>query len=307
MTDPSIILEEIEKGFEYYGYLVSKEISISEAGNNSCGCESYDCLLFILKSLEWRLEQELYDDITESLYKKLVLSIMTIIVNTIGVVYYGLTSSGTIPSLKDILKSASINITKNINLYTIPYQANNGYKYLWFAEPATEPIKTIYLEVADPDNSGNIGSITDFINKPTLISGSINYHLYMSNYPTIISGPYTFKVNNNVEDSIYFGYTSTDPIGNENIPTLQFSKVIIKGSSEYTLKFTNDANLNYIIIKEPVTEPIKTIWVNTPIYNEGEIPDTKMRAGVIIGGFRYYVSRVPFALDIETSNITLRT
>ena len=89
MTDPSIILEEIEKGFEYYGYLVSKEISISEAGNNSCGCESYDCLLFILKSLEWRLEQELYDDITESLYKKLVLSIMTIIVNTIGVVYYG--------------------------------------------------------------------------------------------------------------------------------------------------------------------------------------------------------------------------
>lgn len=308
MTDPSIILEEVEKGFEYYSYLVSKEISILEIGNDSlCKCESYTCLLYILKSLQWRLEEQLYDAITESLYRKLVLSIMSIIVNNTGVVYYGFTNSKTIPNLKEILKSNSINITSQSSLYTVPYEATTNYKYIWFAEPSTELRKNVYISVVDPDNTGNIGTITDFINKPVLVSGAINYNVYLSNYPTIVSGPFTFKINNDIEDSIYFGYTSINPFGNENIPSLQFNKLIIKGSTEYTLNFTNNANLNYIIIKEPVTEPIKTVWINTPIYNRGTIPDSKMREAVIIGDYRYYISRVPFSLDITTSNITLKT
>lgn len=74
MTDQEIILEYIEKGFKLYGDLVSKEISIKQIGNDICHCEiNYSCLLYILKSLEWRLEEELYDDITELLYRKLAL------------------------------------------------------------------------------------------------------------------------------------------------------------------------------------------------------------------------------------------
>ena len=307
MTDPQIISQDIQKGFEYYSYLIDNKIYTDQIGDtNSCSCDkSYLCLLYILKSLQWRLDLELYDEITEVLYNKLLLCTKTVLVSTSGIVFYGELSDNTIPTLGYILNSLSINIDNQSAEYIIPYTPSAGYKYLWFAEPATEPIKDIYIEVADPDNNGNIGKVTDFINKPILISGNINYNLYISNYPTIISGPYTFKASYIVESTIEFGYTNTDPEGIESGVSLQFSIDVPKLSSSYALDFTNNADLQYLIIKEPITEPVKTVWINTPIYNRGVIPDTKMRNIVVVGSFRYYLSKVPFALDSSSSIIIL--
>lgn len=104
--------------------------------------------------------------------------------------------------------------------------------------------------------------------------------------------------------TIFYGFSDTNPYGNEDGQTLTNSITI--PTVNYTIPFTENANMKYLIIKEPITEIVKTVWINTDYYNQGNIPSTKMRAPVTIGAFRYYISKVPFALDGDFT-ITFKT
>lgn len=76
LPDIEIILEDINRGYDYYSNLIHINILYKQMGIDKCECEDNPmCLLFILKSLEWRLEQELEDIITEKLYKQLIMII----------------------------------------------------------------------------------------------------------------------------------------------------------------------------------------------------------------------------------------
>lgn len=55
-------------------------------------------------------------------------------------------------------------------------------------------------------------------------------------------------------------------------------------------------NVKYFIFKEPAAQPVKTTWYNSE-FNSGTIPDQVMRAPVVFGGFRYYVTRDTFVYD----------
>lgn len=52
----------------------------------------------------------------------------------------------------------------------------------------------------------------------------------------------------------------------------------------------------WVAVKEPSTEPEKTTWYNTA-FNNGTFGDSVFHAPVVSGGFRYYISRNPIALN----------
>jgi hypothetical protein len=96
--------------------------------------------------------------------------------------------------------------------------------------------------------------------------------------------------------TIEWGYFDSDPLATVGSATMQFSLAYPSGANSFSLNFTNAANLKWLVVKEPSTQPVKTTWINT-IFNYGTVPDSVFRAPVIIGGFRYYVSREPVVLD----------
>ena len=102
---------------------------------------------------------------------------------------------------------------------------------------------------------------------------------------------------------VYWGYSISDPINNLESITYQFQKQVEATTDMYLLDFTQLANNTFLIYKEPVSIPVKTEWYNTN-FNYGVIPDQVFRAPVVIGEFRYYVSRNPVLL--QNSNTKIR-
>lgn len=98
---------------------------------------------------------------------------------------------------------------------------------------------------------------------------------------------------------IEWGYFSSDPYATINSETFQFSALYVSGSNTLGLNFTGSGDEKYLVLKEPISQPVKTTWQNT-IYNYGTIPDSVFRAYTEISGFRYYVSRIPVVLDSTT-------
>jgi hypothetical protein len=96
--------------------------------------------------------------------------------------------------------------------------------------------------------------------------------------------------------TISWGYFDTDPLAAVDTATMQFSLLYPSGTNSFSLNFTNAANLKWLVLKEASTQPVKTSWINT-IFNYGTMPDSVFRAPVVIGAFRYYVSREPVVLD----------
>lgn len=59
----------------------------------------------------------------------------------------------------------------------------------------------------------------------------------------------------------------------------------------------------FTVLRYPNTENDKTTWVNTNL-NQGNIPDSVMRAILNTGGFKYIVSRNLMSLDPTTTTLT---
>lgn len=101
---------------------------------------------------------------------------------------------------------------------------------------------------------------------------------------------------------IEWGYFSSDPYATIGSESFQFSALYISGSNTLALNFTSAGDEKYLVLKEPINQPVKTTWMNT-IFNYGTIPDSVFRAATVISGFRYYVSRIPVVLDSTNFSI----
>jgi hypothetical protein len=97
--------------------------------------------------------------------------------------------------------------------------------------------------------------------------------------------------------AVFYAVTDTDPFPLVSDPYTYTSQNIIPGANISWNLLNADQN-KYFIFKEPITEPVKTIWVNT-LLNQGIFPDSVYRAPVVLGSFRYYLSRITFAYDIS--------
>lgn len=79
-------------------------------------------------------------------------------------------------------------ITANTN-YNINFGSFGSPQFAWFAELATEPIKTVWTDTTNPLNTGGIGGGGNLFGTPVLVGV---YRFYITNYATIISNPFIF-------------------------------------------------------------------------------------------------------------------
>jgi hypothetical protein len=64
-------------------------------------------------------------------------------------------------------------------------------QYLWMAEPATEPEKTLWQDTLVPLNNNSIGSPTDLFDSPIVVGF---FRFYITVYPTQQDDPIQFKI-----------------------------------------------------------------------------------------------------------------
>lgn len=104
-------------------------------------------------------------------------------------VYYGWADTGAELTVEQIEGSSFLLSFPGTN-YSLPFQEETEYKYLWFAEPKTEPIKTDWEDPTNPLNKGQIGGGGNLFKSPVEIG---DYRFYISNYATIADASLTFK------------------------------------------------------------------------------------------------------------------
>ncbi len=107
--------------------------------------------------------------------------------------------------------------------------------------------------------------------------------------------------------TVYAHYGSVDPFPNLSIGLDNFVYQLsqnIANNAPITWNWPVAAQNNqYELIKIPVGQSVKTLWVNTPL-NQGTIPDAIFRAYITFGGFDYICSRVAMSIDSSQPNET---
>lgn len=154
------------------------------------------------------------------------------------------------------------------------------------------------------------GTVWNLTTSGTMSPGQIlylNYSKPIGNTLDLSANEMETLFNFPIENSIsflltyvgYLAYMSADPYtnisGSSDPYTYQISGTFISGNPEI-FNISTVPPGNWVVMKEPDSEPVKTNWYNTA-FNNGPIPDSVFRAPITFGGFRYYVSWNPTAFD----------
>ena len=190
-TDPEVIIDDVIRGKSFLTNLIHNEILADQSGisNNNCDVDS-ECLLFILKALDYRIEQDLFDSTTEKLYRDLILIIGKYVAPILSRFYYGIKDTAADLTLEQILASTYISSAYGSNPI-IPYTPGTVPKYPWMAELLIEPVKTKWQDTIVSFNNGDIGTNVDTFNYITVG----NYRVYDTNFATQFDYPIQFKTN----------------------------------------------------------------------------------------------------------------
>lgn len=158
---PDEALTDIENGRRYFSALNSEYIGEMQKG---CDCKplAYDCLMNTLKAVEYKNELNEYDDIA-----KKNLDIMLKIIGEAPIVetmtgYWWLSDEGDEPlTQSEILDTNSFNFSSGSS-FTVPF-VEVVYKALNIAYPNSEPSRTSYTNIANPDDFGTLGGGGDLL------------------------------------------------------------------------------------------------------------------------------------------------
>lgn len=101
------------------------------------------------------------------------------------------------------------------------------------------------------------------------------------------------------ELALYWSWFVSDPYGDIQDMEFLFTRLITDQQSGYSLDFETIEQV-YLAVKENFDQPLKNTWFNTT-FNNGAFPDQVFRDPVIIGSYRYYVSRIPVVIDSTNS------
>lgn len=259
----------INQGNLFFAELICNKTSQSKFGGcaNSCDEGLETCLYLILDNLQIRLDNNILDNKTVNLY-----DILQIIIG------------GTPP----IIVGPTVNAGEDRIV----------------SPGGTQAIHATILEGSSPidsiqwvQKSGLPATLID-ATTPTLII--VDYALGDMVFTITVIDKNGVSASDDIMISVVlgytqvkFGYTDTNPVGLVDTIELLGSIVIPQYSPEYSITFSNLADLNYLIIEEDDTEIAKDLWKNSE-FNFGIFPDSKFRREVI-NGKRYYYSRTPFA------------
>lgn len=208
MTDPQVIIDDVKRGNSFYTNLVHTEILADQAGvsNNNCDVDS-QCLLFILKALEFNIDQDIFDETTEKIYRDLILIIGKYTAPTLSRFYYGIKDTSADLTVEQILASSYITAPYGSNPI-IPYTPGTVPKYPWMAELSIEPTKAKWQDTVVTFNNGDIGSNQDTFSYTTIG----NFRLYDTNFATQFDYPVQFKVGIPTIQNDSFPYTFSFPL-----------------------------------------------------------------------------------------------
>lgn len=157
------------------------------------------------------------------------------------------------------------------------------YTVQWYKNSVLIPgaTSTTYSFTATTDDDGDQYSVT-----ATNAAGSVS------------SSPATLTVTQNIVAYYYYGntdYSTQLQANTDNVPYIGTFPVTAGQPLSYTWP-SGAANNQYIVVKYPATESIKTTYTNAPV-NNGVIPSIAFASIVTFGGWNYIFSRTdnPFS------------
>lgn len=275
MAFPSQVLADIQTAKQYLSTLNADYIADIKKGCIDCSHKDYYCLSRVLTSLIDLSEVGEYTDVAEALYYQLL----------------------------GIIGGAGITkLSQTITFPTLP----TG-KQIGDADFSPNATASSGLPVSYSSSNTSVATIVGGLIHVVGLGSSVITASQAGDdtYNAATPVQRTLTIANNV--TINFGFTATNPDGDVESVSLPSSLVISSGATSYTINFTSGANLQYLVHREPISEPVKTDWMNQIDYNFGFIPDSKYRAYVESGGFRYYYTRVLFPFYSGIYTIQFRT
>lgn len=191
MATPIQIAADLIRGKAYFSQLNSENIENLFKG---CGCGDSElsvCLARIVKALQYRVDQSIYDEITDGLYTKMMLIIGDFVAPVQKKFYYTMKATSTPLTESQILALPFILAASGSNP-VIPFDPLSPPQYGFMAELSTEPLKTKWQDTLEPLNKGDIGTSDDLFGLPLIVN---TLRAYQTEYPTNFSNPIQFKVN----------------------------------------------------------------------------------------------------------------
>lgn len=171
----------------------------------------------------------------------------------------------------------------------------------------TLPLAILWTQTSgEPVTIDSPSSLNSTITGMT-VDGSYEFEISVTNSDGSILTDSVVITALTASQTIQWGYIITNPYANivaGNPFALQFARSVGISDSTYPdLDFTDLANNTYLVLREPSSATVKTSWNNTA-FNFGTIPDQVFLAPVVVGQYRYYISRNPVFLGIGTTQIT---
>lgn len=259
---PTDVLNDIARGKDYYSGLNAENIANLKRGCDSCTVKNYKCLKRILRSLDFKVELDEYDDIAKELVKDMLIIIGDYTIKVPPTVNAGADQS--VPVNETAYFSATI-VEGSAPIVSIQWSIVSGSGTLINSTTANLivedfPIGGIVLKIVVKDANGLTDSDT------VILTGTAA----------------TMKV--------YYLFSDTNTLPTEEEILASDSVNIVPGS-DYVVP-VNNGETKYVMIAELLTEPAKVRWDDTvDTDNNGTIGANKtILAGVTVDTFRVYVT-----------------
>lgn len=269
MAIPQEILDDVIRGKRFYSDINNSYLTNQSTGCGCCEPSNYTCLNDNLRSLDYKIALDEYDDVTIDLHKQLIF----IIGNYTPVIFPKVNAGA------DQVKQLPIStgtLTGTVIVGTFPIAS-----YLWTKV-----------------SGGNI-----VFDDPTLLSTGYS-GLVAGTYSIKLT--VTDTMGNSASDTlkitalanvgkIYYAFQDTiTPPTEAEILTLPF--ISYSEGSDYVVPWDlNTVTPKYCFAFEPIAEPLKTKWQDVEVSaNNGNIgAPSDMIAVTTVGGFRvYYVQYI---------------
>lgn len=129
MAFPTGVNTDITRAKQFYSQTHEDYLVYFQRGSCSCDLALLTELGDILLSLEYKKEVGDFDEVSKSLYYKMLTLIGGVTANIIGSAYYGNWDGTTLPTELEILASTSVNIIDQADI-TVPFNGGVGYYFL---------------------------------------------------------------------------------------------------------------------------------------------------------------------------------
>lgn len=261
---PEDVLEDIARGKDYYSGLNAENIANLESGCSSCTVKNYKCLKRLLRSLDYKVELDEYDDIAKELVKDMLIIIGDYTIQVPPTVDAGANQS--VPVNQTATFNATI-IPGSAAITNIQWSIVSGSGTLTNANTASVsvddfPASATLLKIVVTDANGRTASDT------VILTGTAA----------------TIKV--------YYRFQDTNVLPDE-ATVLASAFVNIVPDSDYILPLDlGNAAAKFVLFFEPGTETFKARWEDTiDSDNNGLIgPGKTIDITSDVGPFRSYTT-----------------